>query len=139
MENISILDILKTVPLVIQENNIDAIKVSDYCLPYSVGIEFECIQNEHFNIEEFKSIPNILDVNVDTGEQRFRIPAGLNGIKTLYKISEALKQNSLLNPLSGIHYHVDCTDIYDKFNNHIVWGATAMMLNEIKDVLKELV
>ncbi len=26
-----------------------------------------------------------------------------------------------------------------KFNNHIVWGATAMMLNEIKDVLKELV
>lgn len=25
-----------------------------------------------------------------------------------------------------------------KFNNHIVWGATAMMLSEIKDLLKEL-
>lgn len=131
MENISILDILKTVPLVLQEDNIDAIKVSDYYLPFSVGIEFECLKDENFNIKDFESIPTIIDINVDSNEQRFRIPKGLKGLQCLYNISEALKKNSLLNPLSGIHYHIDCTEIYDKFTDKNVQDNETWMLKEL--------
>lgn len=35
-------------------------------------------------------------------------------------------------------YSVDVEVPAFKLNNHIVWGATAMMLSEIKDLLKEL-
>jgi 8-oxo-dGTP pyrophosphatase MutT (NUDIX family) len=35
-------------------------------------------------------------------------------------------------------YSIDVEVPAFKLNNHIVWGATAMMLSEIKDLLKEL-
>jgi hypothetical protein len=60
-------------------------------------------------------------VDIDKYEQRFRIPNGLKGIICLYNISTQLKLNSLLNPHSSIHYHVDCTDCYgDSFSKLIV-------------------
>lgn len=131
MENISILDILKVSPLAFNENDIDANKVSNYYLPYSIGIEIECVQKDTFNIEDFKSIPNILAIECDEYEQRFRIPSGLKGLQCLYRISQALKLNSLLNPLSGIHYHVDCSDTYDKFTPEIVADNEDWILKEL--------
>lgn len=131
MENISILDILKVSPIAFHDGDIDANKVSNYYLPYSIGIEIECSQKPTFNIEDFNSIPHIIDVNCDLGEQRFRIPSGLKGLHCLYNISKSLKENSLLNPLSGIHYHVDCNRYYSKFTEEIIEDNAEWMLKEL--------
>jgi hypothetical protein len=89
-------------------------EVIDYVnnfLPYSTGFEIECNYGKDFNKENFENIPDIVHVQVDRGEQRYRIPNGLKGIVCLYNICEQLKLNSEENPLSGIHYHVDMTDV----------------------------
>lgn len=86
-------------------------KINAY-LPYSSAFEVECMQQPTFNIQAFRDIPDIMAVQCDTGEQRFRVPSGLKGLVCLYHISEQLKLNSELNPMSGIHYHCDCTDIW---------------------------
>lgn len=83
------------------------------CLPYSVGIEIECSKKPNFKDELFTSIPNIIEVNCDNGEQRYRIPSGFKGMICLFEITKNLKLYSELNPLSGIHYHIDCTNFYD--------------------------
>lgn len=85
----------------------------NFLLPFSIGIEIECNQKEDiFHLNNFNDIPNIMDVDCDRGEQRFRIPRGINGFLVLYHISEALKVFSELNPLSGIHYHVGVESNY---------------------------
>lgn len=81
-------------------------------IPYSSAFEIECMKSEEYNEDSFLSIPDIMDVNNDGSEQRYRIPNGIKGIICLYNISYQLKLNSLLNPLSSIHYHVDCTDCH---------------------------
>ncbi len=131
-ESISILDILKTTPKALDKADKDTIKAGEYYLPYSIGFEIECFKDTTFNIEDFKSIPNIMDVNVDTMEQRFRIPKGIEGLNCLYDITTALKKNSLLNPESGIHYHVDCTEAYHTFNSEIVKANEKWMLKELE-------
>ncbi len=84
-------------------------------LPYSIGIEVECGWNEDIADHEelFQKIPYAMDVNTSSREKRIRIPNGLSGIFCLYFTSLALKRFCLLNPLSGIHYHVDCTEVKD--------------------------
>lgn len=96
--------------------NETVIKHINNYLPYSHGMEFECVQKKTYNVEEFKKIPNILDVNVDSSEQRYRIPAGLKGMICLYNISECLKQNSIVDLDSSNHYHTDFTDIINYKN-----------------------
>lgn len=108
----SINNIISTIPKALTINDYTK-KVGKYYLPFSIGIEIECIQNVDFDIEAFKTIPNILAVNCDFDEQRFRIPKGIKGLICLYDICTMLKVNSLLNPLSGIHYHVDCSSFFD--------------------------
>lgn len=96
--------------------------VKDY-LPYSTGFEIECSWKEtkHNKQEnDFKDILNIVDVNCDGNEQRYRIPNGINGLICLEEISKLLKINSKLNPLSGIHYHVDMTDCFTLVNQKFV-------------------
>ena len=99
-------------------------------IPYSTAFEIECDMvgldraayypsDEYSSIirghnEIFKSIPDIMSVQNDSGEQRYRIPNGIRGIICIYHISKQLKLNSLLNPDSGIHYHVDCSDCFDQ-------------------------
>jgi hypothetical protein len=96
-------------------------------LPYSIGFEIECRQRDDFNEDCFRSIPHILDVSIDTTEQRFRIPHGVHGLICLYHISEQLKLNSELDFQSGIHYHVDCTSHFaDIEDSNLKW-----MLNEL--------
>jgi len=109
----SIDTIISTVPIALDSNRPEVIKAGEYYLPYSTGFEIECAQQPIFNKENFTNIPNILEVNVDLSEQRFRIPNGIEGLKCLYNISQQLKLNSALNDGSGIHYHIDCTDIFD--------------------------
>lgn len=86
--------------------------IDDY-LPYSSAFECECYQQSTFDIEAFKSIPDIMAVDCDRYEQRFRVPSGLKGLVCLYNICEQLKLNSELNKGSGIHYHTDCIDVWD--------------------------
>ena len=93
-------------------------KSNDYGLTwniYSTGFEIECSCKEDVNFKAFRNIPNIIEADVNTcNEQRFRIPNGIEGLQCLFNISIVLKKEALLNPGSGIHYHIDCTDYYDE-------------------------
>lgn len=131
-ESISIEDILLNTPKALDLTNADAVEVADYLLPYSVGFEIECEKQSTFDIYDFMSIPNILDVDCSYHEQRFRISKGLSGLYCLYDISQALKKNSLLNEGSGIHYHIDCTEHYEYFNSNIVEENESWILEELE-------
>lgn len=131
MESISIKEVLSKIPIGLDINNEDSKKAGEFLLPYSIGIEVECNQKDTFNLNDFTSIPYIMEVDADRDEQRFRIPSGIKGLHCLYNISLALRKNSELNPLSGIHYHVDFTDVFEKL--------TKEHLNHNQDwILKEL-
>lgn len=79
-------------------------------LPYSVGIEIECVRKNTFDSTNFKNIPYLLHFR-EGDEMAFRIPNGIKGMLCLYLICEQLKINNELNPLSGIHYHIDLTNM----------------------------
>lgn len=49
-----------------------------------------------------------------------------------------LDDNQLITKTVSTSYSVDVEVPAFKLNNYIVWGATAMMLSEIKDVLKQI-
>lgn len=103
-------EVVYNTPLVLLSfNTKDDIQKANNFLPYSTGFEIECDKGELYNEINFTSIPNILTVNNDSGEQRYRIPNGIIGLICLYNISVQLKLNSKLTD-SGIHYHVDCSD-----------------------------
>jgi hypothetical protein len=80
-------------------------------LKFSIGFEIECGYGQYYEVNNFKKIPNIIDVINDAGEQRYRIKNGVQGLLTLYYLSTQLKRNSAIQD-SGIHYHV-------KFPSHI--------------------
>jgi len=91
-------------------------------LPYSTGFEIECNTLSNYDYEKFKVIPDILDYGkynsnqVTSIEVRYRIPNGLVGLICLYNICQELHRNCSLSA-SSIHYHIDCTDIFDKIHN----------------------
>lgn len=118
------------IPLLNIKNSKLITKINNY-LPYSSAFEVECMKKRNFNIESFTSIPDIMAVDCDSCEQRFRIPAGLKGLVCLYNIAEQLVLNSELNPESGIHYHVDCTDIWDYITDDIVDKNAEWILKEL--------
>lgn len=118
------------IPLLNIKNSKLIAKINNY-LPYSSAFEVECMMKRSFNIESFTSIPDIMAVDCDRGEQRFRVPAGLKGLVCLYNIAEQLVLNSELNPESGIHYHVDCTDIWDYITHDIVDKNVEWILKEL--------
>lgn len=97
----------------------ESIRYANSFLPFSTGFEIECPKSENYKESNFINIPYIMHVENDFSEQRYRIPSGLKGIVCLYLISEQLKINSELNPLSGIHYHVDCTEDYSTLINNL--------------------
>jgi hypothetical protein len=73
-------------------------------LPYKVGIEVECPYKD----AESKSV-KIEDVitSHDSHEKRFQLVPGIKGLIGLWNVTLYLKKYCELNPLSGIHYHVD--------------------------------
>lgn len=106
------------------------IQLANDMMPKSVGIEIECnmepttITNSAHNAI-FRAIPNIIAVDNDSSEQRYRIPAGINGMIVLYKICELLKEHSTLNLGSGIHYHIDASN----------WMFSFSSRNEFEEIL----
>lgn len=118
------------IPLLNIKNSKLIAKINNY-LPYSSAFEVECMQKRSFDIESFKSISDIMAVDCDRDEQRFRVPAGLKGLVCLYNIAEQLVLNSELNPESGIHYHVDCTDIWDYITGEIIESNAEWILKEL--------
>ena len=109
----------------------DLIHTINNYLPYSIGIEIECNKSSNFDLNRFQNIPDIMEVDVDITEQRFRIPNGLSGLICLYNICNELKVNSELNPDSGHHYHVDMTNTYHLITSDIVKHTRDWMLNEL--------
>lgn len=53
-------------------------------------------------------------------------------------LSHFLDNKQLVDKKVKTSYNVEVEVPAFKLNNHIVWGATAMMLSEIKDMLKQL-
>lgn len=109
-------------------------EINDY-LPYSIGMEFECHQKKIYNSLNFERIPDILDVNVDDSEQRYRIPNGLKGLVCLWNICEQLKLNSDLDMSSSVHFHFDMTEIYAKENlipKELLSKQTDWIIEELK-------
>lgn len=115
--------------LSIKDNNI--INTINNYLPYSIGIEIECMKSSAFNLDKFLNIPDIIDVNIDNNEQRFRIPNGLSGLICLYNICDELKTNSELNPDSGHHYHVDMTNTYHLLSKDFISNNEEWILKEL--------
>ena len=66
-----------------------------------------------------------------TNELRFRIPNGIKGIQCLFNISIYLKKYAELNPQSGIHYHIDCTDVYNLFTSDFINNHSDYILTEL--------
>lgn len=102
----------------------------DSQLPYSVGIEVECLMKGMDDIEDLddnesitiskKTISSIckkegIECGLERGEVKFRIQPGYKGFRQLSIISDILKEHFLFNEGSGIHYHIDFSDVYDLF------------------------
>ncbi|WP_179006769.1 NUDIX hydrolase [Winogradskyella forsetii] len=54
------------------------------------------------------------------------------------KLKDFLSDSNTLTATVPTSFDVEVDVPAFKFNNHIVWGATAMMLGEIKDLLKQV-
>lgn len=127
----------------LQIQNPKVIRYINNYIPYSIGMEFECWKATNYNINSFLNIPDILDVNTDICEQRYRIPSGIKGMVCLWNICIQLKLNSKLDLGSSNHYHFDFTDVNrdeietDENNEFILneletWG-TALDLSKRSD------
>lgn len=53
-------------------------------------------------------------------------------------LTDFLNDNAVITKTVSTSYSVEVVVPAFKLNDHVVWGATAMMLSEIKDLLKEL-
>lgn len=131
VEEESIDTIIKTVPLALDSKDKSIKKLGKFYLPFSTGFEIECERKPTFNEQDFLDIPNIIEVRVDSHEQRFRIPKGIKGLICLYNISIALKKNSLLNQGSGIHYHVNFNKYYDFLTDNEINANKEWILREL--------
>lgn len=127
-ENISIDTILKTIPLALDVEDKIVQKLALFYFPYSVGFEIETMTSD---IRIFDEIPYLMENKSSVSELRFRIPNGIKGIQCLFNISIYLKKYTELNPDSGIHYHVDCTDVYDLFTFDFINKQSEYILTEL--------
>lgn len=110
------------------------IKSIDNFLPYSIGMEFECEMKPTYKSIYFENIPNILDVNVDKYEQRYRIPNGLKGLICLDNICNNLREYSILDIGSSNHYHFDMTDV-----SSITHSSNDFKNNNTNWIIEELI
>jgi hypothetical protein len=111
--------LVKTNPLLILDmtRTFEMNKMLESYLPYSTGIEIEISTSnlrEFGVVNEFITLKNnglLLDFYFELNEFKFRIPNGLNGMVGLYHVCNILQRTSGINTQSGIHYHVDFTDM----------------------------
>lgn len=128
VENIK--ELLRTVPIFLEGEPV-ATKVAMGLLPFNTGIEIECYKSPNYDVELFKKIPGIVDVQVDDYEQRYQIPSGLDGMICLYRLCEMLKTYSMLNEGSGIHLHVGMYDEWKHLNYKTKEENTNWILQEL--------
>lgn len=122
------IDLLYKSPL---EFSIKEQREADKLWPYSVGIEIECDKAFDYKEEFFKAIPDIMDVNTDDSEQRYRLPTGIKGMICLRNLCDKLMRYSLVNMESGIHYHIDFTDCYNEVIENLAEEDVKFMLSEL--------
>tara|TARA_R110000868_G_scaffold156695_2_gene383718 strand:- start:8002 stop:8676 length:675 start_codon:yes stop_codon:yes gene_type:complete len=117
LDNDKLLELIYNTPIALSAiKDKKILEAIDSYLPYSCGMEFECSQKEGYDEEIFGRIPDIMEVNIDMYEQRYRIPNGLKGMICLYEICRQMKINSYLALESSNHYHTDLTDIWKEVN-----------------------
>lgn len=126
----SINDIIQTAPLLLPNGDEESL-LGLFYLPYSTGFEIECDMKEGVNPLIFAEIPDIIHADINSSEQRFRIPQGLPGLRCLYNISTMMKEYGLLNENSGIHYHIDCTECFHLFNTDFIAKHSDYVLTEL--------
>lgn len=123
--------IIETPSLITELDDPILLKIIDNLIPYDIGIEIECGRQNHYDIEKFKSISHIIEVRSSNGEERFRIPSGINSILCLKNISDILKEQCELNSGSGIHFHIDMTECYHLLTRKIINDNKEWMLKEL--------
>jgi hypothetical protein len=126
----SISYILANTPLALDATDPDVIEVGNFFLPRSTGFEMEFDNDGELTKSMFDGV-NLLDLDINNAEQRFRIPSGIEGLKALYQISMILKQNALFSDYSGIHYHIDCTDFFSKITRYYISLEQEWLLKEL--------
>ena len=99
--------------------------------------------------EEVTVIREITDVYIPpsnflatpiSGYSNHKIPFSINNeVQTTIEVllSDLLKDENIISIKMKTSYMEEIDVPSFKLNNYIVWGATAMMLNEIKELLKE--
>lgn len=113
-------------------NDKEVIKRINSYLPYSVGMEFECYKKDTYNQNTFKSIPDIMAVLIDSREQRYRIPSGIQGFMCLYNICSQMKNNSKIDLFSSNHYHIDLTDCKGLISSDFQKNNSEWIIEELK-------
>lgn len=109
--------------------------VANTYLPYDTGIEIECeLKNYNWDVDDMfqNKIPTLKDVNCSSEEQRFRLPTGIEGMITLYDLCELLKKEALLNNQSGIHYHIDMTDVFHLIDNKFITNNNDWIIKSLE-------
>jgi 8-oxo-dGTP pyrophosphatase MutT (NUDIX family) len=74
------------------------------------------ISNEHLTFTKNHEVEDTIEVN----------------------LTDLLNENSISSSILSTSYAKEMTVPCFKLNNYIVWGATAMMLNEIRELLKKV-
>ena len=108
------------------------LEIIDNYLPYSHGMEFECVQKDNYDEEVFKQIPNIMAVDVDNNEQRYRIPSRLKGMICLWEICKNMKIHSIVSEESSNHYHTDMSDVWENIDNEYYKSNKEWIQEELK-------
>jgi len=111
------------------------LKVAESYLPYSTGIEIETPfkDNQIKKTPEFKedfrrllSMPGIYSSEktllTEHYENKVRLNSGVNGMLALYELCEYMKKYFIFNTSSGIHFHIDCSEIknFTSFVNYTI-------------------
>lgn len=108
----------------------ETFKIINDVLPFSIGLEFECPNKDTYDLIKFQEIPHIMEVSNDSSEKRFRIPHGIKGAICLDNILEQMRVNCIDEVNSGIHYHVDMTDVFQYVNHKSINSNKHWILNE---------
>jgi hypothetical protein len=119
-------------PLPLTNINSKLQQIAASYLPFSTGIEIECEGDNDAFYAACIHLSNLMTFNTDRTEVRFRIPSGIEGMICLYEVCEILKKTHRLNMASGIHYHVDFTDCFDKVNSKFILDNNDWVLNSLK-------
>jgi hypothetical protein len=121
-----------------QRDNKVVKSVANSILRWDTGLEIECedsFRRFAYNERDAASKQEVRfakDMNHGSDEKRWRIPTGVEGLVCLSDISGFLTKYCYPNTRSGIHYHIDCTEIkdWDKFTNFCL--GQSWMLDAIK-------